>query len=107
MEKASRPGERLLPETALSSGRTDESALAPRDAAELAQRENSPAPGRLAIIGAGSWGTALAIVLSPRFESVRLWVYEDDLATRLHSSRENDVYLPGFHLPSNVEVSAS
>jgi len=61
----------------------------------------------LAIIGAGSWGTALAVVLSPRFPEVRLWVYEQDLATRMCSSRENDVYLPGFLLPANVEVVTS
>ncbi|MCU1275816.1 MAG: Glycerol-3-phosphate dehydrogenase [Bryobacterales bacterium] len=59
---------------------------------------------RLAIIGAGSWGTALSIVLAPRFPSVRLWVYERDLAERMRASRENDVYLPGFSIPPNVEV---
>jgi len=60
---------------------------------------------RLAIAGGGSWGTALAIVLAPRFERVRLWVYEADLAGRMAQSRENDVFLPGFRLPSRVEVS--
>src|SRR5437764_580111 len=59
---------------------------------------------RLAIIGGGSWGTALSIVLAPRFDRVRLWVYEHDLAARMRDSRENDVYLPGFVLPSNVEA---
>jgi len=58
----------------------------------------------LAIIGGGSWGTALSIVLAPRFDRIRLWVYEQDLAARIDTSRENDVYLPGFALPSNVEV---
>jgi glycerol-3-phosphate dehydrogenase (NAD(P)+) len=58
----------------------------------------------LAIIGAGSWGTALAIVLAPKFERVRLWVYEKDLAERMNAVRENDVYLPGFQLPQNVEI---
>jgi glycerol-3-phosphate dehydrogenase (NAD(P)+) len=58
----------------------------------------------LAIIGAGSWGTALAIVLAPRFPSIRLWVYEQDLAARMCASRENDLYLPGFPLPANIEI---
>ncbi|HVP00203.1 MAG TPA: NAD(P)H-dependent glycerol-3-phosphate dehydrogenase [Bryobacteraceae bacterium] len=58
----------------------------------------------LAIIGAGSWGTALAIVLAPRFDRVRLWVREADLAARIRSSRENDVYLREFSLPANVEI---
>ena len=61
---------------------------------------------RLAIIGAGSWGTALAIVLAPRFESVRLWVYERDLCEQLQRDRENTVYLPGFRLPANVMASS-
>ena len=59
---------------------------------------------RLAIVGGGSWGTALSIALAPRFSHVRLWVYEQDLAERMGASRENDVYLPGFRLPPNVEV---
>jgi len=59
---------------------------------------------KLAIIGGGSWGTALAVVLAPRFQEVRLWVYELDLAARMTHSRENDVFLPGFLLPSNVTV---
>ena len=61
----------------------------------------------LAIIGGGSWGTALAIVLAPRYalnrECITLWTHERDLAARMASSRENDVYLPGFALPANVE----
>jgi glycerol-3-phosphate dehydrogenase (NAD(P)+) len=59
---------------------------------------------RLAIVGGGSWGTALAIVLAPRFPHIRLWVYESDLAARIRTSRENDTYLPGFQLPDHVEV---
>jgi glycerol-3-phosphate dehydrogenase (NAD(P)+) len=61
---------------------------------------------RLAIIGAGAWGTALAIVLAPRFEDVRIWVHEPDLAGRMDRERENDIYLPGFRLPSNVSPSS-
>ena len=60
----------------------------------------------LAIVGAGSWGTALAIVLGPRFQRLRLWVYEKDLAARMQATRENDIYLPGFPLPPHVEVSS-
>jgi glycerol-3-phosphate dehydrogenase (NAD(P)+) len=59
----------------------------------------------LAIIGGGSWGTALARVLAPRFEGIRLWVYEADLAQRIVENRENDVYLPGLLLPGNVCAS--
>jgi glycerol-3-phosphate dehydrogenase (NAD(P)+) len=58
----------------------------------------------LAIIGGGSWGTALAIVLAPRFDRVRLWVYEQDLAERMCATGINDVYLAGFRLPENVGI---
>lgn len=61
----------------------------------------------LAILGAGSWGTALSIVLAPRFDRVRLWVYEHDLAVRMRSSRENDIYLPGLKLPDTVVIETS
>jgi glycerol-3-phosphate dehydrogenase (NAD(P)+) len=60
----------------------------------------------LAIIGGGSWGTALAIVLAARFERVRLWLYESDLCQRLTASRENDVYLPGAPIPLNVQPTS-
>lgn len=61
---------------------------------------------RGAIVGAGSWGTALAIVLSLRFERIRLWAHEADLVERMFSTRVNDVFLPGFSLPLNVEPTA-
>jgi glycerol-3-phosphate dehydrogenase (NAD(P)+) len=65
----------------------------------------SAGPG-IAIVGAGSWGTALAIVLAPRFERIRLWAREADLVERMFATRVNDVFLPGFSLPLNVEPTA-
>lgn len=61
---------------------------------------------RLSVIGGGSWGTALSIVLAPRFERVRLWVYEQDLAERMQNARENDVFLPGALLKDNIAVTS-
>ena len=61
--------------------------------------------GDLAIVGGGSWGTALAIVLAPRFRRVRLWVYEPDLAARMAADRINDLFLPGFRLPDKLEIT--
>jgi glycerol-3-phosphate dehydrogenase (NAD(P)+) len=60
---------------------------------------------KLAIIGGGSWGTALSIVLAPRSESLRLWVYEADLAARISHSRVNDIFLPGLRLPDGVQIT--
>lgn len=59
----------------------------------------------ITIVGSGSWGTALAIVLASRFERIRLWVFEADLAERMAHSRENDVYLPGFQIPTNIVIN--
>jgi len=58
---------------------------------------------RLAIVGGGSWGTALSIVLAPRFERVRLWAYEREVVQSIANKRENQVFLPGFWIPPQVE----
>jgi len=58
-----------------------------------------------AIIGAGSWGTALAIVLASRFERIRLWAHESELVERMLATRVNDVFLAGFFLPPQVEAT--
>jgi glycerol-3-phosphate dehydrogenase (NAD(P)+) len=62
---------------------------------------------RLAIIGGGSWGTALACVLAPRFDRVTLWVHEPDLAARIEQTRVNDIFLPAIPLPANVQAGHS
>jgi glycerol-3-phosphate dehydrogenase (NAD(P)+) len=60
---------------------------------------------RLAVLGAGSWGTALAIALAPRFEDVHLWARDAGQADSLVKDRENARYLPGFVLPGQIAVS--
>lgn len=60
---------------------------------------------RLAVLGAGSWGTALSIALASRFEAVALWARDPDRAHELGRLRENSRYLPGFRLPDQVTVS--
>jgi len=62
---------------------------------------------KLAIIGGGSWGTALACVLAPRYDQLSLWVNEADLAARMQASRVNDIFLPDIRLPANVQVEDS
>jgi glycerol-3-phosphate dehydrogenase (NAD(P)+) len=59
----------------------------------------------LSVIGAGSWGTALTIVLAPRFEHVRLWAFDAGLAAEIEAKRENCAYLPGFRIPANVQAT--
>ena len=61
----------------------------------------------VAIIGAGGWGTALAVTLARADRRVSLWVYEPDLAAGMSESRENPVYLPSIRIPESVHISNS
>lgn len=61
---------------------------------------------RVSVIGAGSWGTALAIVLAQHGYAVTLWVYEPELAQAMASERENRIFLPGFALPPAIRPTA-
>lgn len=63
--------------------------------------------GKLAILGAGSWGTGLAVVLAPRFDRIALWAHEEDLAASIEATRENTTFLPGFRIPTNVTATHS
>jgi glycerol-3-phosphate dehydrogenase (NAD(P)+) len=57
---------------------------------------------RIAIIGAGSWGTALALVAARAGNDVRLWAHSAEVAEILQRERENKIYLPGFALPDSI-----
>jgi glycerol-3-phosphate dehydrogenase (NAD(P)+) len=61
---------------------------------------------KIAILGGGGWGTALAIVLlrSRRAHEISLWVRDAGLAELIHRERENKAYLPGSKLPDSVRV---
>ena len=61
---------------------------------------------KIGVIGAGSWGTALANMLAGKGYSVTLWAYEKDLVERMKMTRENDLFLPGFSLSSNLDFTA-
>jgi glycerol-3-phosphate dehydrogenase (NAD(P)+) len=61
------------------------------------------APSRLAVIGAGSWGTALAIQLARNGSNVTLWGHQDDEVAALLRDRENRRYLPGVPLPEGLK----
>ena len=57
---------------------------------------------KIAVVGAGGWGTALSIVLSNNFNEVFLWTRNDYLAVEINERRTNDRYLPDAEIPLNV-----
>src|SRR4051812_25096831 len=61
----------------------------------------------IAIIGAGGWGTALAITMSRAGRDVRLWAFESYLVETILATRENPLYLPGARIPESVQVTNS
>jgi len=60
---------------------------------------------RIAVMGSGAWGTALAISLARRGgHSIALWSYAQDVAATMREQRENTAFLPGFRIPEAVEI---
>jgi glycerol-3-phosphate dehydrogenase (NAD(P)+) len=66
---------------------------------------NGPEP--VAIVGGGSWGTALAIHLARKGTAVRLWVRDPARAALMTASRRNERYLPGVTLGPDVRVTGA
>jgi glycerol-3-phosphate dehydrogenase (NAD(P)+) len=62
--------------------------------------------GRLAVVNAGGWGTALAVLLGTAGYQVRLWCRRAALAQEIEVRRENTVYLPGVEVPSAVRPTS-
>lgn len=56
----------------------------------------------ISVIGAGSWGTTLAILLADKGHHVKLWARREGLAHEIESKRENTQYLPGIKIPDNL-----
>jgi glycerol-3-phosphate dehydrogenase (NAD(P)+) len=78
-------------------------------------RRNGTAPERITrrpaamkragIVGCGSWGTALAVLLAENCANVRLWGRERSVIKSINFGRENAAYLPGVRLPEPIEAT--
>jgi glycerol-3-phosphate dehydrogenase (NAD(P)+) len=61
----------------------------------------------IAIIGAGGWGTALAIAMARKTRDVRLWAFEPYLVETMIATRENPLYLPSARIADSIQITNS
>ena len=61
--------------------------------------------GKVAVLGAGSWGTAFSIVLADGGNDVMMWARREEVAESINSERENADYLQGIQLPPSVSAT--
>lgn len=62
---------------------------------------------KVTVLGAGSWGTALAIVLAENGHDTLIWSHRQDQADEINTSHTNKKYLPQTVLPTNLQATAS
>ena len=67
----------------------------------------TPSLAPIAVLGAGSWGTALTLVVARNGYPVRLWDHWPAKVSELANNRENRRFLPGFPLPDAIEPVAN
>jgi glycerol-3-phosphate dehydrogenase (NAD(P)+) len=60
---------------------------------------------KVAVFGAGSWGTAFSVVLADAGNDITLWARREELCATINEKRENTDYLPGIHLPESVRAT--
>ncbi|MDQ6754875.1 MAG: glycerol-3-phosphate dehydrogenase, partial [Actinomycetota bacterium] len=69
-----------------------------------------PAPQKVAVLGAGSWGTTFAKVVGDAAEGtdrqVVLWGRRPEVVAQINTEHRNEQYLPGIMLPANVSATA-
>ncbi|SCX87465.1 NAD(P)H-dependent glycerol-3-phosphate dehydrogenase [Alkaliphilus peptidifermentans] len=59
---------------------------------------------KITVLGAGSWGTALSLLLHEKGHKVNLWMKDEDQFQNICSTRENPKYLPGIAIPNNLKL---
>ena len=60
---------------------------------------------RIAVLGAGSWGTALATLMARNGHQVVLWGRDEKVAAAIDAQHENPRYLPGIELPESLRAT--
>ncbi len=60
---------------------------------------------RVGILGAGGWGTALALALDYNHHDVTLWEFNPEAAAALRQKRENTIFLPGIPIPETIHIT--
>lgn len=61
---------------------------------------------RISVLGAGGWGTTLAVLLNNNGHNVTLWEIDKSYAKKLRKIGENKLYLPGIEIPKEVEITS-
>jgi len=61
---------------------------------------------RISVIGAGSWGTTLAVLLTHNHFEVTLWTHQQEEAEEMRGRRENTTFLPGVRIPECVHITS-
>lgn len=62
---------------------------------------------RISVLGAGSWGTTLAVLLHYNGHQVTLWEYKRNYCKQLNKLKENKIYLPGIKIPEEINITHS
>ena len=60
----------------------------------------------IAVLGGGSWGTALSVLLHSKDHGVRIWEFVGERASAMKKRRENKDMLPGIHIPEDITITA-
>ena len=96
----------LVPAVILIKHREERRAAAAWHGIPLWQQRKQRRMSRIAVVGAGSWGTALAMVLARRGgHSITMWSHTRLVADCIQQTRENCFYLPGLRIPEAVQVT--
>lgn len=61
---------------------------------------------KVSVLGAGGWGTTLAVLLHYNGHNVTLWEYKKSYAKELSKRRENKIYLPGVIIPDEIKITS-